>query len=219
MSSNSPRRRGITEMPNGTEVASFRKYEDAVTAVELLGSEGFALEAVTIVGSDLHLVEQVQGKLTPARVALSGASQGMIWGLMLGFISMLAFPTGGLLIATIAVCVGILGGVLFAVVGWSANANKRTFAARSALVASRYAVLVSQEAERAFNLLSGLAGNLNQAPRRPARSAARVEADQRAARSASSAPKYGVRLDREAKDEPRPQKGDEPTAPNQDQAD
>ena len=45
-------------------VASFGTYEEAQEAVDRLSDDGFAVESLDIVGSDLRLVERVTGRLT-----------------------------------------------------------------------------------------------------------------------------------------------------------
>lgn len=160
MSVNSPRTRMLATMPTGTEVAAYRNYEDAVRAVEKLGQGDFPLNAVTIAGSDLHTSEQVMGRLTAARVALSGGTQGLTWGLLMGFISLVMVPQAGPFVALVAIAIGVLAGVLMAVIMWAANPNKRSFYARSSLVAARYAILVTEQADKAHSLLAGTEGKL-----------------------------------------------------------
>ena len=59
-------------------VARFDDYEAAQRAVDQLSDDGFPVETLDIVGSDLHLVERVTGRLTkparpwPARSAAPG---------------------------------------------------------------------------------------------------------------------------------------------------
>ncbi|WRS29155.1 general stress protein [Actinomycetaceae bacterium MB13-C1-2] len=169
MSVNSPRTRYPAELPTGTEVASYARYEDAAAAVDTLQREGFPLASVTIAGSDLHLIEKVMGKLTPARVALTGAGQGLTWGLLMGIFSILALPQGGSIVALIAVSIGILAGVLISVVMWATSTRKRTFFSHSAMVASRYAILVTEQVDRAYSILAGARGNTAPRPQRPTR--------------------------------------------------
>ena len=46
------------QMPTGTEVASYETYAQARAGVDFLSDAGFDVSAITIVGSDLHLVER-----------------------------------------------------------------------------------------------------------------------------------------------------------------
>lgn len=216
MSVNSPRMRYPAELPTGTEVASYTRYEDAAVAVDTLEKAGFPISSVTIAGSDLHMVEKVMGKLTPARVALTGAGQGLTWGLLMGLISILALPQGGSIVAMIAIAMGVLAGVLISVVVWATNSRRRTYFSQSTVVASRYAVLVAEQADRAHNLLSNTQGNVPPKLRQPTRltqvarpprtySEAQREATgedrEPTKRTSLEPPKYGVRLSDEQNEE------------------
>ena len=57
------RRNGCRDGPadaHGTEVASYETYAQARAGVDFLSDAGFDVSAITIVGSDLHLVERVK---------------------------------------------------------------------------------------------------------------------------------------------------------------
>ena len=54
-------------------VARFDDYEAAQRAVDQLSDNGFPVEKLDIVGSDLRLIERVTGRLTKARAAGAGA--------------------------------------------------------------------------------------------------------------------------------------------------
>ena len=58
-------------------VAHFGDYEAAQHAVDQLSDDGFPVEKLDIVGSNLRLVERVTGRLTKARAAGAGAISGM----------------------------------------------------------------------------------------------------------------------------------------------
>lgn len=157
------------QMPSGTEVAAFRTHEEASRAVERLAENQFPITAVTIVGSDLHMTEKVLTKLTPAKVALTGATQGLTWGLFMGIFTILFYPQAAAVVPLIAIVVGILLGMLLSTTSWALSKNRGSFAAQSGLVATRYAILVTEMPDRAFNILSGMPGNLSSQPRRPVR--------------------------------------------------
>ena len=72
--------------PTRRLVASYDSYEDAQRAVDTLSDRGFPVDRVTIVGSDLHLVEQVTGRLTVLRAALAGAATGAWIGVLIGLV-------------------------------------------------------------------------------------------------------------------------------------
>lgn len=168
------------EMPSGTEVAAFRTHQEASAAVERLADNQFPINTVTIVGSDLHMAEKVLTKLTPAKVALTGATQGLTWGLFMAIFTILFYPQAVALVPIIAIVVGVLLGMILSTASWSLNKNRGTFAAQSSLVATRYAVLVTEMPDRAFNILAGMPGNMSSQPRRPTRrEPARVHAPAR----------------------------------------
>lgn len=203
MSMNSARGFPQGQMPVGTQVALYKTYPEATAAVEKLGQEDFPLAAVTIVGSDLHIVENVIGRLTPTRVALSGASQGLVWGMLMGLFALVAFQSLGPYVALIALAMAVLTGILLNVVMWIVTAKKKSYYSRSSMAASRYAILVSEQADRAFALLASDPGNTTAAPRRPSRlgelpsretsvAGTAVQKDRRA--GLDEPPKYGVRL-------------------------
>src|SRR5580658_8719040 len=76
-------------------VARFDEYESAQRAVDRLSDDGFPVETLDIVGSDLRLVERVTGRLTKARAAgagaISGAWLGLLFGILLGLFTSVAW--------------------------------------------------------------------------------------------------------------------------------
>ncbi|MSS84239.1 hypothetical protein FYJ24_05550 [Actinomycetaceae bacterium WB03_NA08] len=171
-------------LPTGTEVASFTTYEGAVEAIEKLAENDFPITSVAIVGSDMHVVERVMGRLTPARVALAGATQGLTWGLLFGLMTFFIMGDAAGLFPLLGIFFGVLMGIIFGMVSWSAGRKKKSFAAQTQLVASRYAVLVSEQTDRAFQLLQGM-GSAPVRPR-PTRTRPPVDPNKR--------PEFGVRL-------------------------
>ena len=100
------------QMPTGTEVASYQTYAQARAGVDYLSDNGFDVSSITIVGTDLHLVERVRGRLTIARASLSGASSGALWGALIGMLmsaGQSAGGTGGWVVSGIVV--GALAGM------------------------------------------------------------------------------------------------------------
>lgn len=143
-------------IPNGTAVASFKNYQQAVDYVEQILRGDFPVRAIAIVGTDLSTVERVRGKINYAKVALNGAMTGTWLGLMIYLIFGLS-PQGeasGQFNLTAALFVGAGLGMLWQVVRFSLAKNKRTFASGSQVVANKYEVMVPSElvhdAEAAF---------------------------------------------------------------------
>ena len=124
-------------------IARYDRYEDAQRAVDHLSDSGFAVEQVEIVGSDLHLVEHVTGRLTDARAAMAGAGSGAWFGLFVGLLVGL-FTTGpewlGLVLGGAAI--GAAWGALFGFFAHRATGGARDFSSARGLVAEHYDVTV-----------------------------------------------------------------------------
>src|SRR5438094_8182838 len=74
-------------------VTSYADYAAAQRAVDRLSDDGFPVEHLDIIGSDLRLVERVTGRLTKARAAAAGAASGAWFGLLIGLLLSI-FTTG-----------------------------------------------------------------------------------------------------------------------------
>lgn len=183
----------VPMMPSGTEVASYSSYLEAQAAVDFLSDSGFDVKSITIVGTDLHLVERVTGRLTTGRVALSGASSGALWGGFMGvMISFAASSMSASLWILAGMAGGALAGVVMSVLLYMMTGGQRDFTSHSQVVASRYAVLASADVRHAFELLQKTPGN----QRRPAPARARVEKDGPTEYGSrpDEKPRFGVRL-------------------------
>jgi hypothetical protein len=140
----------------GEVVATYDTYAAAERAVDRLSDSGFPVEHAEIVGRDLSLVEQVTGRLTPARAAAAGAGTGAYLGLFIGLLVGL-FTTGpewiGLIIGGLVI--GAVWGGVFGFVAQWATRGRRDFSSASGIVAGRYDVTVSAEfVDRARQLLA-----------------------------------------------------------------
>lgn len=145
MSLNDPRRLQVPTPPAGVEIASFATYLEAQKAVDALADSAFAVRAVTIVGSDLRMVERVTGRLNYPRVAIAGAASGGWFGVFVGLL--LSMFSQNPALVTIVVCAGIGAafGMLFGVISYALTGGKRDFTSSSQVVASRYSVLCLPE--------------------------------------------------------------------------
>ena len=148
------------QMPTGTEVASYETYAQARAGVDFLSDAGFDVSAITIVGSDLHLVERVKGRLTIARASLSGASSGGLWG-ALGGMLMSAGQNAGGTGSWVAggIVVGALVGMALSALSFIIRGRSRDLVSSQQVVAQRYAVLASADIDRAYQLLQRTPGN------------------------------------------------------------
>ena len=146
--------------PTGLPVGSYQTYADAQRAVDYLSDEKFGVEAVTIVGNDLQMVERVTGRLSWGRAALAGAASGAWFGALVGLLLGLFAESGrGTLALVVAAALyGAVFGLVFGLLSYAATGGKRDFTSRSQIVAKRYDVLCdSRTAEQARELLGRLA--------------------------------------------------------------
>lgn len=152
-----PRVPALPTPPSGEEIAAYPTYAEAQYAVDFLADQDFPVRLVTIVGTDLRMVERITGRLTYARVASAGALSGAWFGLFVGLLLGLFSASPSLAILLPAVLIGAGFGLLFAVVSYAATGGKRDFTSSSQVVASSYAVLCqSAEAARARQMLGQL---------------------------------------------------------------
>lgn len=151
----------VPTMPQGNEIAVYSTYLKAQKAVDKLSDEGFAVQGVTIVGHDLHMVERVLGRLTYPRIAVAGFASGAWFGLFVGLLLSL-FGTGDSAVIITALLIGGAFGLLFSVLSYAMTRGKRDFTSSSQIVAARYVLLcIADTAGEARSLLHkhGVAGD------------------------------------------------------------
>ena len=141
----------------GVQVGSYDSYEQAQAAVDYLSDEKFAVENVTIIGSDLRMIERVTGRLTQGRAIAAGAAGGAWWGLFVGLLLGIFSTSGTTWIGSVllGLGIGLVFGALFAWMGCRATQGKRDFTSTSQIVASRYDVMCAPaHAEEARAMLA-----------------------------------------------------------------
>src|SRR4051812_40036603 len=123
-------------------VASYEDYAAAQRAVDRLSDDGFPVEHLDIVGSDLRLVERVTGRLTKGKAASAGAASGAWFGLMIGLLVGL-FSSGAAWLGLIlgGIVIGGVWGAVFGFAGHAATGGRRDFSSTKTLVAMRYDVI------------------------------------------------------------------------------
>jgi hypothetical protein len=136
-------------------ITSATSYEAAEHAVDWLSDQGFPVERARIVGTGLRYVEQVSGRLTTGRAALTGIGQGAVLGLVWGLLFSLFFTADtasffGVL--AFSLVVGIVFGALVGAVSHLVTDGRRDFDSFAQTRADRYEVQVDDgfagEAER-----------------------------------------------------------------------
>jgi hypothetical protein len=155
--------------PQGETVASYATYLEAQKAVDHLADKAFAVQLVTIVGTDLKMVERVTGRLSYPRVALGGFLSGAWFGLFVGLLLSLFTTPGAQSPLVPAIFIGGAFGLLFSVITYSFSRGRRDFTSTSQIVASSYAVLCrAEQANKARELLREVGGVQSGWPARPA---------------------------------------------------
>ena len=136
-------------------------YAAAQKAVDFLADEKFPVEQCMIVGTDLKRIERITGRLTTGKVAMGGAASGAWFGLFIGLLFTLFTDSNLLGVLGTTVLVGILFGVISALIGYAATRGRRDFSSVTQVVATRYEVLCEHKvAAQARELLAKLPGGL-----------------------------------------------------------
>ena len=124
----------VPTLPTGELVAAYGTYLEAQKAVDHLADKDFPVQNVTIVGTDLRMVERVTGRLTYGRVALAGGLSGAWFGLFVGLLLSI-FSTEALFPILPAMAIGAAFGILFSVISYSFTGGRRDFTSASQIVA------------------------------------------------------------------------------------
>ena len=140
-------------------LAVYDDYAAAQKAVDFLSDNKFPVEQCMIVGTDLKRVERITGRLTYNRVALGGALSGVWFGIFVGVIFSF-FTKGNPLVQILTTgLLGLLFGIIWAVLGFAATRGQRDFSSVTSVVATRYEVLVEHKvAQQARELIAELPG-------------------------------------------------------------
>lgn len=120
-------------------------YGAAQETVDFLSDREFPVENLMIVGTDLKQVERITGRLTTGRIAVAGIASGMWLGLFVGLILSMFGTENALVTVLSTVLMGGLFGLVWSLIGYAATRGRRDFSAVSAVVATRYEVLVEHK--------------------------------------------------------------------------
>lgn len=127
-------------------LAVYEKYEDAQKSVDFLSDQEFPVQNCMIVGTDLKQVERITGRLTNGRVAALGAVSGLWLGLFVGLIfSFFGEDSAVLPMILSTALLGAAFGAVWGLVGFLATRGQRDFSSVTAVVATRYEVLVEHK--------------------------------------------------------------------------
>jgi hypothetical protein len=144
-------------------IGSYDSYSEAERAVDYLSDNGFPVERVAIIGSDVKLVEQVVGRLNYGGAALRGAGSGALTGLLIGWLFAVFNWFTPLLAAFTLVIYGLVFGAvigaLFGLVMHALQRGRRDFASVRVMTPTRYEVVADDEvADKAKTLLATMNG-------------------------------------------------------------
>jgi hypothetical protein len=154
----SPTIPGVPTLPQGEPIGRYGTYLQAQRAVDFLSDNHFPVQIVTIVGTGLQMVERVTGRLTYARVAVSGLGSGAWLGLFMGSVMYLFSQTTSTTVFAV-VGLGAGFGLIFGVISFSMARGRRDFTSTSQIVATEYVILcLVEKASAARDLLQSLPG-------------------------------------------------------------
>ena len=136
-------------LPRGETLATFDAYANAQKLINSLVSDGVPFRSLSIVGTDVNLVERVTGKIGYGRAALSSAMSGSWLGVLAGLVFVIVSPTD---VITPIVAGGIIGAGIGMVVGMVlftlAGSNRRSYRSMQHIIAKSYRVVVEPEAHQ-----------------------------------------------------------------------
>lgn len=141
-------------------LVTYDDYAAAQKAVDFLSDREFPVQNCMIVGTELKQVERITGRLTNGRVAGLGAMSGLWLGLFVGLIlSLFGEGENELAMIVSAALMGAAFGCIWSLIGFAATRGQRDFSSVTAVVATRYEVLVEHKLlAQAQTLLAELPG-------------------------------------------------------------
>lgn len=125
----------------------FDRYVNAQQAVDYLADQGFPVQNLEIVGTELRSIERVTGRLTRGKIAAAGALSGLWIGLFVGIAFSLFSDRNQLSFLVTTPLLGALFGLVWSQLGYSTATRhgNRDFASVSQVVATKYEVLVEHK--------------------------------------------------------------------------
>ncbi len=145
-------------------LAVYDDYAAAQKAVDFLADHEFPVQHCMIVGTDLKQIERITGRLTTGRIAVGGVVSGAWLGLFVGLIFVLFTEESWWATILSTMLFGALFGLIWALFGYALTRGRRDFSSISAVVATKYEVLVEHKvAAQAREVLAQLPGGTGQA--------------------------------------------------------
>ena len=140
-------------------IAAFDNYGDAERVVDYLSDNGFPVNRVAIIGSDVRMVEQIVGRMNYGGAALRGAGSGVVTGLLIGWLfAIFNWFTPVLANLTLIIYCAVFGaiiGAMFGLVVHALQGGRRDFASVRMVQRSGYEVVADEAvANQAKELLA-----------------------------------------------------------------
>jgi hypothetical protein len=135
----------------------YEQYVQAQHAVDYLSDQGFPVQNLEIVGTELRSIERVTGRLTRGKIAAAGALSGLWIGLFVGIAFSLFSNRNQLGFLLTTPLLGALFGLAWSQLGYSTATRHgtRDFASVHQIIATKYEVLVEhKDAAAAQELLA-----------------------------------------------------------------
>ncbi len=137
----------------------WEQYAQAQHVVDYLSDQGFPVQNVEIVGTELRSIERVTGRLTRGKIAAAGALSGLWIGLFVGIAFSLFSNRNQLGFLFTTPLLGAAFGLAWSQLGYSTATRRgsRDFASVNQIVATKYEVLVEHShAADAHGLLEAM---------------------------------------------------------------
>lgn len=141
----------------------YDQYANAQHVVDYLSDQGFPVQNLEIVGTELRSVERVTGRLTRGKIAIAGALSGLWIGLFVGIAFSLFSDRNQLSFMLTTPLLGAAFGLAWSQLGYSTATRRgtRDFASVNQIVATKYEVLVEhRHTARAQELLAAMPGRV-----------------------------------------------------------
>lgn len=141
-------------------VGVYDTYNEAQKAVDFLADSHFPVQNLCIVGTELRSVERVLGRRTWGTVLGAGLQNGVSTGIMVSLLLWILQPGVNVLeLFLLGLSMGLIIGLVFAVLGYALARGRRDFNSVSQTVATKYELLAEHKvAQQARELVATMPG-------------------------------------------------------------
>jgi len=141
-------------------VGVYDTYNEAQKAVDFLADSHFPVQNLCIVGTELRSVERVLGRRTWGTVLGQGLQNGLSTGIMVSLLLWVLQPGVNVLqLFLVGLSMGLIIGLVFAVLGYAMARGRRDFNSVSQTVATKYELLAEHKvAQQARELVATMPG-------------------------------------------------------------